>query len=67
MAEKKDPVRGPFEWLWHISLLVFGSVVLLCLSWSFIQPALPYILAAMIVAGIAWIIIFILKFRRDRW
>lgn len=67
MAEKKDPVRGPFEWLWHISLLVFGSVILLSLAWSFIEPALHYILAAITVAGIGWIIILVLKFRRNRW
>ncbi len=67
MADKKDPARGPFEWLWHISLLIFGSVILLNLAWGFIQPALPYIFAAILLGAIVWIALSIRRIRKDRW
>lgn len=67
MTEKKNPARGPFEWLWHVSVLIFGSVILLSLAWSFIQPALPWIIGGAIVAGLAWIGILLWKWRRDTW
>lgn len=67
MADKKDPARGPFEWLWHISLLIFGSVILLNLAWGFIQPALPYIFAAILLGAIVWIALSIRRILKDRW
>ena len=61
------PRRNPLEWLWHASLLLVGSVILLQLAWQWVQPIIPIIVAVLIIGSIIWLALYVRRLRRDHW
>lgn len=61
------PPRNPIDWLWHASLLLVGSVILLQLAWQWVQPILPIIVGIALVGAVIWLVAFIRRMRRDHW
>lgn len=69
MSEKKDPdpVKSPFEWLFHTSLLVFGTVLALNLAIAYIRPILPWIVGGIVIAAVTALVIATMRWNRRNW
>jgi hypothetical protein len=60
-------ISGPFERVFHASLLLLGAVVALNLALAFLRPLLPWIAGAFIVGSLAWITVVLIRWRRMNW
>jgi membrane protein YdbS with pleckstrin-like domain len=69
MGDKKpeSPMRSPFEWAFHASLLLLGAVIALNLSVAYLRPILPWLSGGIALSAIVWIVIAVLRWRRSRW
>lgn len=69
MSEKKDrdPLRSPFEWLLHTSLLIVGTVIALNVAIASVRPILGWIIGAIIIAAAAALTIAIVRWDRRKW
>jgi hypothetical protein len=69
MSEKKDrdPLKSPFEWLFHTSLLILGTVIALNVAIASVRPILAWIVAAIIIAAAAALAIAIIRWDRRKW
>ena len=67
MTGMPEPGRDPFRWIWQASLLIFGSIVLLNLSIAYLQPLLPWLIGAAVLALVLWVAIAIIRWRQSRW
>jgi uncharacterized membrane protein YdbT with pleckstrin-like domain len=67
MTDKKDPVNNPLQWLWRTCLLIFGSVLALNLAVAYLEPIMPWIIGAAVVALVLWVAISVIRWRRSRW
>ena len=69
MSEKKDrdPLGSPFEWLFHASLLIVGTVIALNVAVASVRPILGWIVGAVIIAAAAALAIAIIRWDRRRW
>jgi membrane protein YdbS with pleckstrin-like domain len=65
--KSESPMRNPFLWVFHASLLLLGAVIALNLSVAFLQPILPWIVGCISLAALAWIVVGIVRWRRSRW
>jgi uncharacterized membrane protein len=69
MSEKKDrdPRKSPFEWLFHTSLLVFGTVIVLNMAIAYVRPILGWIVGGIILAAVTFLVIVTIRSDRRRW
>ncbi|WP_433020526.1 hypothetical protein [Kribbella sp. CA-294648] len=67
MTDDPGPSRDPFRWIWRASLFIFGSVVLLNLAIAYLQPILPWLVGAAGIALVLWVVITVIRWRRNRW
>ncbi|WP_432948231.1 hypothetical protein ACQPXM_13155 [Kribbella sp. CA-253562] len=67
MTDDPGPSRDPFRWIWRASLFVFGSVVLLNLAVAYLQPIMPWLIGAAGVAVLLWVVVAVIRWRRNRW
>lgn len=69
MSEKKDrdPLRSPFEWLLHASLLILGTVIALNVAIASVRPILGWIVAGIIVAAATALVIATIRWNRRKW
>jgi membrane protein YdbS with pleckstrin-like domain len=63
----ESPMRNPFQWAFHASLLLLGAVIALNLSIAFLQPILPWIIGCLSLVAVTWIVVGIIRWRRSRW
>jgi hypothetical protein len=61
------PVRNPFVWVFHASLLLLGAVIALNLAVTFLCPVLPWLIGGFALAATTWITIAVVRWRRSRW
>jgi hypothetical protein len=68
-SEKKpeNPVRNPFMWIFHASLLLLGTVIALNLAVEFLRPILPWLIGGITLAATTWIAVAVVRWRRSRW
>jgi hypothetical protein len=69
MTDKKDrdPLRNPFDWLFHAALLVLGAVIALNMAITFVRPILPWIVGGIIIAAVTFLVIAGIRSDRRRW
>ena len=69
MSEKKDrdPLRSPFEWLLHTSLLILAAVIALNVAIASVRPILGWIIGAIIIAAATTLAIAIIRWDRRKW
>ena len=69
MSEKKDrdPLGNPFEWLFHASLLIIGTVIALNVAIASVRPILGWIVAAIIIAAVTALAIAATRWNRRKW
>lgn len=65
--KKDDPMRSPVEWFWHAALLVLGAVIALNLAISFLRPILPWLIGGLVFAGVGWLAVALVQYKRNRW
>jgi len=62
-----NPMRNPFRTVFHGSLLVLGAVIALNLAVAYLQPILPWIVGAIGIAFVIWLVVVLVRWRRSRW
>lgn len=67
VGEDRRPLSGPFEWVFHASLLLLGAVIALNLAIAFLRPMLPWIACGLVVVGLVWITVMVTRWRRSKW
>jgi type III secretory pathway component EscV len=69
MSEKKDrdPLGSPFEWLFHASLLIVGTVIALNVAIASVRPILGWIVAGIIIAAATALVIATIRWNRRKW
>ena len=69
MSDKKDrdPLRSPFDWLFHTALLVLGAVIALNMAITLVRPILPWIIGGIIIATVTFLVIVSIRSDRRRW
>lgn len=67
MGNDPDPSRDPFHWIWRASVFVFGSVVLLNLAVAYLEPIMPWLIGAAVIALVLWVAVTVIRWRRSRW
>jgi len=69
MSEKKDrdPLKSPFEWLLHTSLLILGTVIALNVAIASLRPILGWIVGGIIIAAATALVIATIRWNRRKW
>jgi hypothetical protein len=71
MSAMKDsgmsPFSNPLQWLFRASLLVLGTAFALNMAVDLLSQVLPWIAGAFGVAGLTWIGVAAIRWRRSRW
>ena len=67
VGEDKRPFSGPFERVFHASVLLLGAVIALNLAVAFLRPVLPWIGGGLVVSAICWGIVATIRWRRSKW
>lgn len=70
MSGDKKPessLRSPIEWVFRASLLLFGAVIALNLTITFLRPILPWLIWGIGLAIMVWLVVAIVRWRRSRW
>lgn len=67
VGEDKRPLSGPFERVFHASLMLLGAVIALNLAVSFLRPLLPWIAVSLGVVSVVWIVVVVIRWRRSKW
>lgn len=69
MSEKKDrdPLGSPFEWLFHASLLIVGTVIALNVAIASVRPILGWVVAGIIIAAATALVIATIRWNRRKW
>jgi hypothetical protein len=60
-------MKNPVVWLFHASMLILGTVIALNLGVAFLRPILPWLIGGALLAGMVWLAIAIVRWRRSRW
>lgn len=67
-GQKTDsPMRNPFVWFLRACFMVLGGAIALNLAVVFLRPVLPWVVCAVAVAAVVWIVVAIARWRRSRW
>jgi hypothetical protein len=67
VGDDKRPLSGPFERIFHASLLLLGAVITLNVTVAFLRPLLPWIGGGLVVVAICWGIVATIRWRRSKW
>ena len=69
MSDKKDrdPLKSPFEWLLHTSLLILGTVIALNVAIASLRPILGWIVGGIIIAAATALVIATIRWNRRKW
>lgn len=62
-----SPMRNPIGWVFRASLLFLGAVIALNLGIAYLRPILSWIIGGILLAGMAWAVVAITRWRRSRW
>jgi hypothetical protein len=62
-----SPFRNPLQWLFRASLLVLGTAFALNIAVDLLSEILPWIAGTVGVAGLVWVTVAIIRWRRSRW
>jgi membrane protein YdbS with pleckstrin-like domain len=67
VGEDKRPASGPFEWVFHASLLLLGAVITLNVTVAFLRPLLPWIAGGIALATVVGTAVMVIRWRRSKW
>ncbi|WUI02871.1 hypothetical protein OHR68_14040 [Spirillospora sp. NBC_00431] len=62
-----DNGGGPFQTVFRASLLVLGTVLALNMAVAYLQPIVPWLIGAVVIAGIVWGVVAVTRWRRSQW
>lgn len=62
-----SPMKNPFLWVFRASLLLLGASIALNVGVAFLQPILPWLIGGLTLAGLIWLVVGIVRWRRSRW
>lgn len=65
--KSESPMGNPFAWLLRACFMVLGAAIALNLAVAFLRPVLPWIVCAVAVAAVVWIVVAVVRWRRSRW
>jgi hypothetical protein len=65
--EHRDPVKGPFEWLFTLCLLLLGSAIALNLAIALLAQIWPWLVLFGLLAGTVAAALWVRSERRRRW
>jgi hypothetical protein len=60
-------MKNPFAWVFRASLLLLGAVIALNLGVAFLRPILSWLIGGLLLAGLTWLVVAIVRWRRSRW
>jgi membrane protein YdbS with pleckstrin-like domain len=63
----ENPMKSPVEWIFRVSMLLFGAVIALNLTVVFLRPILPWLVGGIALLAATWITVAVLRWRRSRW
>lgn len=67
MTGSKVPPPDPFGSIWRACWLIFGSIVLLNLTVAYLEPILPWLVGAAGIGLVLWVVLTVIRWRRNRW
>lgn len=63
----EDEPRQPLKRLFHMALLVLGTVIALNLAVAYLRPILPWIIGGVVLAVVGWAVAVYIRWRRQQW
>lgn len=66
-GKEPSPMKNPFAWVFRASMLLLGAVIALNVAVGYLQPILPWLAGGILLAGIVWLTVAIVHWRRSRW
>jgi hypothetical protein len=48
-------------------MLLLGAVIALNLAIAYLRPILPWVVGGILLVGITWLVVAIVRWRRSRW